>query len=108
VIVALGYNEWKLLRCIVRAEAADRRSVPGRELRLDFSRATRDGTFLDRLVEKGLIAVDGKAPKPAPGPGSDGRPEPAQFRTHYRLTDLGRTRPSTASTTARTSRNRPR
>jgi hypothetical protein len=74
-----------MLRYLVRAEAAGQ-TPTGRELRLVPTRATKDGTFLDRLVARGLLAVTAKPTPPARGR----EHEPAQFRTRYKLTELGR------------------
>lgn len=81
--------EWQVLRILARAAPG---SVVGRELRLDMSRRTKDGTFLDEMVRVGLIEV---AEAPAPQPVSLTRriyskPEPKQFRVLYRLTAMGR------------------
>jgi len=69
----------------VRAEAGGERPT-GRELKLTPTPFTKDGTFLDHLVECGPIAVAAK-PTP-PERGREG--EPAQFRTRYKLTKKGR------------------
>src|SRR5262249_31922787 len=74
---------------LVRAEAT-RKQPFGRELRIYPTRLTRDGSFLDDLVELGLIAV---AAKPTPLPASatlEEKNEPVQFRTRYVLTEKGR------------------
>jgi hypothetical protein len=73
---------WKVLRAILRAEP---NAAPGRDLRPDMSRKTKDGSFLDKLAALGLI--EGGLPLVSE-PGDDKRPVP--FRKHYRLTDAGR------------------
>lgn len=83
MLVQLSHHEWQLLRAAVRAELAGQPSLAGRELRMAPTRMTKDGTFLDRLVAEGLLAV---AAKPPAGPEG----EPAQFRTRYKLTAKGR------------------
>src|SRR5262245_36628712 len=86
MIVPLKHFDWQLLRLLVRAEEAGEDHPTGRELRLSPTRVTKDGTFLDELVELGLIAAVGKPATPERGSQS----EPPQFRTRYRLTDKGR------------------
>ena len=84
MIVSMGTVDWQRLRALVRAEV--KKVYPtGRELRIDMSRRSQDGTFLDRLVELGLIAV---VVKPPPPPHRES--EPAQFRARYKITNLGR------------------
>ena len=80
MLFPISHADWQILRAVHRAG-----SPPlGRDLRLIPSRRTKDGTFLDDLVEAGLLVTVGK-PQAA-----DGRPgEPVQFRTRYRLTKLG-------------------
>jgi hypothetical protein len=90
VIVSISHIEWQILRCLLRAQSANGAIPLGRELRVSPTRKTKDGTFLDSLVERGLIEVAAKAPPPPTARHHGERPEPAQFRTRYRLTDLGR------------------
>lgn len=85
MIVSIDLFEWQLLRVIVRGEAKGELPT-GRELRVNPTSWSKDGTFLDDLVKLGLIAVAAKPTPPLPGR----RDEPAQFRTRYELTDLGR------------------
>jgi hypothetical protein len=85
VLVAINHFSWQVLRVLARAEAARQPPPVGRELRLVPTRRTKDGTFLDELVEAGLIEVAAK-----PTPPLDGVDEPAPFRARYRLTALGR------------------
>ena len=54
MLVDLTNFDWKLLRLILRAGG---KPVPGRALRHTPTRFTKDGTFLGKLVERGLIAV---------------------------------------------------
>lgn len=77
----LSVNTWKMLRALVREER-----LTGKQLRqYNYGRRSKDGTFLDALVEDGLLTV--KSLQPAP----PGRSIPQQFRTVYELTELGRT-----------------
>ena len=90
MIVPISHAMWQQLRFALRAELSSEPFPLGRELRLVPSRNTKDGTFLDDLVEMGLLEV---AAKPAPlsaSATSAERRAPVQFRTRYRLTDLGR------------------
>jgi hypothetical protein len=89
VLFPITHFEWQLLRHLVRAEATGVHPL-GRELRVCPTRRTKDGTFLDDLVERGLIAVAAKAPALPPRATPAEQAEPAQFRTRYRLTDRGR------------------
>ncbi len=89
MIIALAHHEWQLLRVIVRAEK-EKRVPTGRELRVSMSRKTKDGTFLDDLVSRDLIAIAEKAPHLTTGASQQERSEPEQFRTLYKLTDKGR------------------
>jgi hypothetical protein len=78
--------EWRLLRALLRADTP----LSGLEMRRrEPIRGTKDGTFLDDLVRLGLIEAVGEpeADKPA---SAWSKPVPVQFRTRYRLTDLGR------------------
>jgi hypothetical protein len=84
VLVQLVHFQWQVLRAVLRAEAAGQPAV-GRDLRLVPTRATKDGSFLDELIDEGLLAKDGK-----PEPEGDRRGEPVPFRTKYRLTEKGR------------------
>ena len=71
--VDLPNFDWKLLRILARGGSSP---VKGRELRHAPTRQTKDGTFLGRLVEKGLIAVSAANDDP--------------FAATYSLTALGR------------------
>jgi hypothetical protein len=90
VIVSVSHIEWQVLRCVLRAELAGSGFPLGRELRVVPTRKTKDGTFLDDLVERGLIEVAAKASALPTSTYHGERVEPPQFRTRYRLTDLGR------------------
>lgn len=73
--------EWQRLRLLARGG-----NVPlnGWTLRIDRSRRTKDGTFLDAIVASGLIEVVTK------GEPVEAYPQrPAQFQTTYRLTERG-------------------
>ena len=85
MLVQLAHLQWQILRAALRAETAGEPPPLGRQLRISPTRNTKDGTFLDELVEEGLLAPVGKPDK---APGKAG--EPAQFRTRYGLTDKGR------------------
>lgn len=89
MLYSLKHYDWQLLRYMVRAEAA-RKQPFGRELRIYPTRLTKDGSFLDDLVELGLIAVAAKAPPLSAGATLDEKNEPVQFRTRYALTEKGR------------------
>lgn len=77
----IGHENWQALRVLVRA---NNEPVTGKALRLSPSRRTKDGTFLDRLVDMGLLEVTGEEP-----PTEKTARKPKQFRTLYRLTALG-------------------
>lgn len=81
MLVSLPHFQWQILRAVLRAEAAGEAPL-GRDLRITPTRRTRDGSFLDDLVEDGLLTTVGK-PQP-----DEAQPEP--FRKRYELTDLGR------------------
>ena len=72
---------WKVLRAAKRAQPG---AAIGRDLRVVPTRQTKDGTFLDRLVEIGLLEVRSGSPVAAI---SDD--EPLQFRQKYALTEMG-------------------
>lgn len=73
MLVDLSNFDWKLLRIILRAG----KPVNGRTLRHTPTRFSKDGTFLGKLVERGLIAVATDDPDP--------------FAATYTLTAVGRT-----------------
>ena len=85
LLIPLKHFYWQVLRVLVRAESAGEEYPTGRELRLIPTRTTKDGTFLDEMVEAGLIAVATSPTKTA-----SGEKGPPQFRTHYKLTEKGR------------------
>lgn len=70
--VLISPADWRVLRQALRA----RRPPPGRTLRLDRSRRTRDGSFLTALIRRGLLRVV--------------RPGETPFDSTYALTDRGR------------------
>ena len=80
--VTLNAYTWQILRYLVR----NKKPALGRDLRLTPRRYNRDGTFLDKLVEDGLIAV---ADKPGQAPEFPRFEEPVQFVTLYKLTPRG-------------------
>lgn len=82
MLVPLSHATWQTLRAVLRAESVGELAF-GRELRINPTRRNRDGTFLDELIEMGLLTAVGKPPT------DEGR-EPIQFRTRYKLTKLGK------------------
>jgi hypothetical protein len=83
MLVSLRVPDWQILRAVLRAEAAGRPPL-GRDLRINPTRKTKDGTFLDDLVADGFLVAVGK-PEPV-----DRWNEPEPFRRRYTLTDVGR------------------
>lgn len=72
MLMPMGTFEWQVLRAILRASP----NYPtGRQLRLVPSRRTKDGTFLNDIVLRGLIKVVSKNKDP--------------FEATYALTALG-------------------
>lgn len=82
----ISHSTWQTLRVLVRNK---NRPLPGRALRVVPSRATKDGTFLDELVQIGLLEVVTAAAPASPKAIGEAR-APAQFRTTYRLTERGK------------------
>lgn len=83
VVTFSSIEHWQMLRVLVRN---GNKPLAGQELRISRSRQTKDGTFLDKFVELGLLERVGDGPPPS----NDGRsPKPAQFRALYRLTPAG-------------------
>lgn len=78
-------EEWQRLRLLARNK---NKPLSGAVLRVAKARRTKDGTFLDELVERGLLEVVAPAPPVAPKY-RGGAVEPAQYRTTYKLTALG-------------------
>lgn len=78
MLLPLSHRDWQVLRAVLRA----RRPVPGRALRLNMSRNTKDGAFLDGLVTAGLLAAE-----PLRSPDPD---DPPAFQQAYTITPLGR------------------
>jgi hypothetical protein len=72
MLMPMGTFEWQVLRAILRA-APDHPT--GRQLRLVPSRRTKDGTFLNEIVQRGLIRVVSHNKDP--------------FEATYALTPLG-------------------
>ena len=58
--VPLPSMDWRVLRQVLRSK----KPSPGSSLRLEMTRRTKDGTFLEPLVRLGLlkIAARGKTP----------------------------------------------
>jgi len=81
----LATDTWQALRVLVRNKNTP---VVGKKLRLKPTRATKDGTFLDKLVTMGLLELVAKGETPKPRPGSN-KVIPAQFCHTYRLTPAG-------------------
>ncbi len=71
---------WKVLRAAKRAQPG---GALGRDLRVVPTRKTKDGTFLDALVEAGLLEVRGTSGKTA------SEDEAVQFQQKYALTERG-------------------
>lgn len=71
--VKLSHHDWRVLRIVARAKG---KAVIGRELRMEMTRRTQDGSFLNALVESGLLGVSHPATDP--------------FEAKYILTALGR------------------
>ena len=70
--VPISHSDWRVLRQVLRS----RRPAPGGTLRLDMSRRTKDGVFLDVLVQFGLLCVV--------------TPGDTPFDATYTLTDRGK------------------
>ena len=94
MLYAMGTDDWKTLRVLVRAEReaerpADAR-VAGWRLRVSPNRRNRDGTFLERLVAAGLLTDAGPCDPPGKDePVTDAVRVPGPFHRYYRLTPLG-------------------
>lgn len=77
---------WQLLRTLVRNK---NKPLTGRQLRVQPNRITIDGTFLDELVANGLLeCVEVAEPQLPKFKGA--KVEPPQFRSTYRLTEMGK------------------
>jgi hypothetical protein len=87
VLRQMNAEDWIRLRMLVREPGG---TLTGRKLRFVPSRRTKDGTFLDKLVETGLLEVVSVDPKPDKSSGEGSYMTAVQFRTHYKLTDLGK------------------
>lgn len=71
-LMPITHSNWQVLRTVKRSK----KPSIGRALRLSPTRGTKDGTFLNDLVEQGLLnRVSGTAESP--------------FEATYTLTDLG-------------------
>ncbi|QJW99902.1 hypothetical protein [Frigoriglobus tundricola] len=50
-VLPVSHHTWQVLRAVKRTK----RPAVGRALRLDWTRKTKDGSFLTKLVEDGLL-----------------------------------------------------
>jgi len=71
-VLPISHGDWQVLRSLVRAK---RRPILGKDLRLNPSRRTKDGTFLFELVKRELLEVVHKEKDP--------------FLCTFTLTELG-------------------
>ena len=71
---------WQVLRAAKRSK----KPLTGKELRVAPTRYTKDGSFLDDLVNEGLLEVVGLNEESA-----QTKQFPVQFRTRYKLTAKG-------------------
>jgi hypothetical protein len=78
----VSHFTWQVLRALVRKK---NRPQTGRQLRLVPNTLTKDGTFFDGLVEKGLLEVVGVDQVT-----EETERRPAPFRTRYKLTEKGK------------------
>ena len=72
-VLPITHNQWQVLRAVKRS----RKSPTGRELRLNPTRGTKDGTFLTAMVKAGLLSR---------ATGNEKDP----FDATYTLTELGK------------------
>lgn len=72
MLVPLDHETWQILRVLVRN---DNKPLTGRELRVNMTRRTKDGTFLTNLCDKGLLRCTKHAVDP--------------FKGEYQLMPLG-------------------
>jgi len=79
-MMPISHFTWQVLRAAKRSK----KPSTGKELRLVPNRRTKDGTFLDALVEDGLLQVTGMDEAT-----TETRRLPVQFRTRYKLTASG-------------------
>jgi hypothetical protein len=70
--IPVRHTDWQILRAVARGKS---RPVVGKKLRVVQSRDTKDGSFLTRLVDTGLLEVVTTADDP--------------FEATYRLTPMG-------------------
>jgi hypothetical protein len=70
--IPVRHTDWQILRAVARGKG---KPVVGKKLRVVQSRATKDGTFLTKLVEMGLLEVVKADDNP--------------FDATYRLTAMG-------------------
>ncbi|MCE9568255.1 MAG: hypothetical protein K8U57_40160 [Planctomycetes bacterium] len=72
-VFPVSHMQWQTLRAVKRS----RKPPTGRELRLNPTQSTKDGSFLTKMVEEGLLTrVTGTENEP--------------FAGTYSLTDLGK------------------
>jgi hypothetical protein len=83
-VLPVSHFTWQVLRTVKRSK----QPPTGKQLRVSPTRRTKDGTFLDELVNEGLLHVVGVDELPAGAAGSE-KSKPIQFRTRYKLTPLG-------------------
>src|SRR5437763_149243 len=72
-VLPVSHNQWQVLRAVKR----NRKPITGRELRLNPTRNTKDGSFLTHMVRIGLL-------RRASGTERD------PFAATYELTELGK------------------
>lgn len=80
----ISHFTWQVLRAVKR----NKKPPTGKQLRLVPSRRTKDGSFLDELVNNGLLQVVSVDELPADATNQE-RQLPVQFRTRYRLSANG-------------------
>lgn len=79
--LAIPHYVWQVLRAVARANG---KPVIGHELRLNMARRTKDGSFLTRLVDAGLLARE----MPLVSDERDAK-KSLPFRYTYTLTEKG-------------------
>jgi hypothetical protein len=77
----ISHFTWQLLRTVKRAK---KKLLLGKDLRIVPSRRTKDGSFLDELVQEGLLEVAS-----TDAVTQENKQWPTQFRNRYRLTEKG-------------------
>jgi hypothetical protein len=79
-MMPISHFTWQVLRAAKRSK----KPLTGKELRLAPTRRTKDGTFLDALVNDGLLQVCGVDEAT-----EETKRQPVQFRSRYKLTTNG-------------------